>query len=243
MDVIVKVINDLLEYEGLKIVQDSEFFKFSLDSVLLANFIKINKKDNNLLDIGTGNAPIPLILAKKTELLIHGVEIQKESFILAKESVKINSLEDRIKLFNQDIKAYSNNLESDVYDLITCNPPYFRSNDNKRINKNITKATARHELSLGIDDIFRVARKLLKNNGKIAIVHRPERLVEIITSMKENNIEPKRILFVYPYKGKEANILLIEGTKNGKPGIKILDSLYVHNKNDGYTDEVKKIFK
>jgi Predicted O-methyltransferase len=243
VDVIVKVINDLLEYEGLKIVQDSEFFKFSLDSVLLANFIKINKKDNNLLDIGTGNAPIPLILAKKTELLIHGVEIQKESFILAKESVKINSLEDRIKLFNQDIKAYSNNLESDVYDLITCNPPYFRSNDNKRINKNITKATARHELSLGIDDIFRVARKLLKNNGKIAIVHRPERLVEIITSMKENNIEPKRILFVYPYKGKEANILLIEGTKNGKPGIKILDSLYVHNKNDGYTDEVKKIFK
>jgi len=239
----VKVTNDLLEYEGLKIVQDSEFFKFSLDSVLLANFITINKKDKVLLDIGTGNAPIPLILSKKTELNIDAVEIQKESYLLASESVLLNNLKSRINLINSDIKEYYKNMESDRYDLITCNPPYFKNHDKKRINNNGTKAIARHELTLEINDIFKVARKLLKNNGKIAIVHRPERLIEIISSMKVNNIEPKKIKFVHPYKGKNANIFLIEGTKNGKPGIKVMESIYVHDENKNYTEEIKKIFK
>ena len=238
-----KLINDLLGFKDMKIVQDTEMFSFSLDSVLLPHFVTINRNINKILDIGCGNAPIPLILSTKTKSKIIGVEIQKQVYDMAAESVRMNKLDDQIEIINADINDYSKELETDSFDVITCNPPFFKYLETSNINKNTYKTIARHEVKLNLNNIFSIAKKLLKNNGVIAIVHRPERLIDIITEMKKNNIEPKKIRFVYPKKNSEANILLIEGSKNGKPGIKILPPLYSHLDNGEYTDEVKKYFE
>ena len=238
-----KVINYLLGYKNLKIVQDNEMFNFSLDSVLLPNFVTINKKITKILDIGCGNAPIPLILSTKTDATIVGVEIQKEVFDLAIESIKINNKEKQIKIINRDINDYYKEVETDSFDVITCNPPFFKYVESSNTNKNDYKTIARHEIKLNLNQLFTIAKKLLKNNGVIAIVHRPERFVEVVEEMKKNNIEPKRVQFVYPKKNMEANIMLIEGSKNGKPGLKILPPIYSHSDNGEYTEEIKKYFE
>jgi tRNA1(Val) A37 N6-methylase TrmN6 len=238
-----KIKNYLLGYEDMYIMQDTEMFNFSLDSVLLPNFVTLNKKINKIMDIGCGNAPIPLILSTLTTADIIGVEIQKESFDLAIESVKINNLENRIKIINEDINELYKSLESDSIDVITCNPPYFKVTENSNFNDSSYKTIARHEVMLDLPRLFKIAKKLLKNNGNIAVVHRPERLIDIIEEMKKNNIEPKRIQFIHPKKDAEANILLVEGTKNGKPGVKILPPLYSHKDDGNYTDEISKYFE
>ena len=225
------------------IYQDTDMFNFSLDSVLLPNFVTINKKTKNIMDIGCGNAPIPLILSTKTNAKITGVEIQKDSYDLAVESVKVNNLEDQINIVNADINELYKELESDSIDTITCNPPYFKYKETSNLNDSDYKTIARHELKLDVERLLKVARKLLKNNGNIAIVHRPERLIEIIELMRKNNIEPKKVQFVYPGKDKEANILLIEGVKNGNPGLKILNPIYSHDENGEYTDQIKEYFE
>lgn len=234
-----KVKNYLLGYPNMYIIQDSDMFNFSLDSVLLPNFVTINPKTKNILDIGTGNAPIPLILSKRTKAKITGVEIQKEVYDLAVETVNINNLKEQITLINDDINSLYKHMESDIYDVITCNPPFFK---NVKLNESSYKLYARHEETLTLSQVFKVAKKLLKNNGIIAVVNRPERLIDIIMEMKNNNIEPKKMQLVYPFKEKEANILLIEGRKNGKTGLKILPPLYSHKENGDYTEEIKKYF-
>jgi len=238
-----QTINYLLGYKNLSIVQDTDMFHFSLDSVLLPNFVTIRSKIDKVLDIGCGNAPIPLILSTKTKASIIGVEIQKDVSVLAQKSITINHLEKQIQIINADINEYYKELESDSFDVITCNPPFFRVNEDSKLNDSPYKKVARHEITLNLNQIFKIAKKLLKNNGNIAIVHRPERLMEILLIMKENNIEPKRIQFVYPKSSMEANILLIEGTKNGKPGIKILPPIFVHNQDGCYTEQVQKYFE
>ena len=238
-----KVTNYLLGYKDLKIVQDNEMFNFSLDSVLLPNFVTLNQKIDRILDIGCGNAPIPLILSTKTTAKITGVEIQKEVYDLALESVNINKKENQITIINKDINDYYKKIETDSFDVITCNPPFFKYIETSNINKNDYKTIARHEVKLNLNQLFSIAKKLLKNNGVIAIVHRPERFVEVVEEMKKNNIEPKRVQFVYPKKNMEANIMLIEGSKNGKPGLKILPPIYSHKDNGEYTEDVKKYFE
>lgn len=235
-----KTINYLLGYENLKIVQDDHMFRFSLDSVLLPNFVTINQSTKNILDIGTGNAPIPLILTTRTKASILGVEIQKEVYELGLESVSYNHLENQIKLINEDIKEYYKSIETDTFDCITCNPPYFPLKEHSHTNLSKHKTIARHESTLTLDDIMKISKKLLKNNGVVAIVHRPERLSIIMDTMKKYNIEPKKIQFVYPKIDSEANILLIEGRKNGKPGLKILPPLYTHKIDGTYTEQIKK---
>lgn len=237
-----EVINDLLGYQDLKIYQNTDMFQFSLDSVMLANFVTINQKINNILDIGTGNAVIPIILSKKTNAKITGVEIQKQSYELACKSLKINNLEKRIEVINDDIKNYYKNIETETFDVITCNPPFFKLEEQSNLNDSDYKKIARHEIALNLEDIIQISKKLLKNKGRLAMVHRPERLIEIITIMKNNNIEPKKICFLYPKKNKEANILLIEGIKNGKPGIKILPPIISHNEDGSYSDKIKIFF-
>ncbi len=235
--------NYLLGYDNMYIYQDDEMFNFSLDSVLLANFVTLNKKSTKIMDIGCGNAPIPLIMSTRTKASITGVEIQKEVYDLAKKSVKVNNLDDQIEIINRDINDLYNELESDSFDVITCNPPYFKYSESSNINDSKYKVIARHELMLDISRLLKISKKLLKNNGILAIVHRPERLLDILLEMKENNIEPKRIQLVYPSKDKEANILLIEGAKNGNPGLKILPPIYAHDEDGNYTEQVKRYFE
>lgn len=238
-----KVKNYLLNYDNMYIIQDTDMFNFSLDSVLLPNFVTINKKTKKILDIGSGNAPIPLILSTLTDAQIMAVEIQKDVYELGKESIKINKLENRIDFINADINELYKEIDTETFDIITCNPPYFKVNESSNLNDSEYKTIARHEIKLDLEKLFKIAKKLLKNKGNIAIVHRPERLSDIVSEMKKNNIEPKRIQFVYPSINSEANILLIEGTKNGNPGVKILPPLISHKQNGEYTEQVKQFFE
>lgn len=237
------VLNDLLEYRDYKIYQDTDMFCFSLDSILLANFVTINKNIKNIMDIGCGNAPIPLVLTTKTNANITGVEIQKDVYDLAAKSVKYNKCDNQITVINDDINSLYKKYESDSFDVITCNPPYFKVNEKTKQNISEYKKIARHELTLNLEDICKISRKLLKNNGVLALVHRPDRMIEIFDTMRKNNIEPKRIQFIYPKYGENCNLILVEGTKNGKSGIKILKPLIVHDKEGNYTEEVKRLFR
>ena len=238
-----KVVNDLLDYNNLKIVQDDNYFNFSLDSVLLPNFVKINNNTKRILDLGTGNAPIPMILSTMTNAEIYGIELQKEIYDLAEESLKINNLEDRIKLINDNIKNLDKYFEPNSFDVIVSNPPYFKYSETSNINEIIQKTIARHEKEITLSELVSIAKKYLNNNGVFAIVHRTDRLIEIIEEFRKNNIEPKRIRLIYPKEGEESNMVLIEGRKNGNVGLKILPPLVAHNNNGEYTDEVKKMFK
>lgn len=236
-----EVINDLLNYNNLKIVQNPKWFSFSLDSVLLANFAKVSNK-MKIIDFCSGNAPVPLFLSTKTTSKIIGVELQKEVYDLAKKSISINNLEDKIEMLNMDVNDICNYFETDTFDLITCNPPYFKVIKTSNTNIDNIKATARHELNLTLNNIFRCAKKLLKNNGKIVMVHRTDRLIDIIMEMKSNNIEPKRIKFIYPFEDSKSNLVLVEGSKNGKTGLEIEKNIIVHNSDGSYKDEILRIF-
>ena len=238
-----KVINDLLNYKNLKIVQDDNYFNFSLDSVLLPNFVTINKNTKKILDLGCGNAPIPMILSTMTDAEIYGIELQKEIYDLAIESLKINKLENRINIINDNIKNLDKYFDINSFDVIVSNPPYFILDENSNTNDCIQKTIARHEKEITLSEIVETAKKYLKNNGTFAIVHRTDRLIEIIEEFRKNNIEPKRIRLIYPKENKESNMVLIEGRKNGNVGLKILPPLYVHNSNGEYRDEIKSMFK
>lgn len=238
-----EVKNRLLNYKDLVIMQNTDWFSFSLDSVLLPNFVTINKNIENIIDFCTGNAPIPLILSTKTNAKIYGVELQKEIYELAVKTIKLNNLENKIEIINDDIKNLSNYFETEFFDIITCNPPYFKYSENSNINKNKIKTIARHEVYIDLNIIFSIAKKILKNGGVIAMVHRPDRLIEIIETMKKNNIEPKKIQFIYPKENSECNAILIEGKKNGKSGLRILKPVYVHDEDGNYKEDIKKLFE
>lgn len=237
-----KVINDLVYFDNLKIVQNKNYFNFSLDSILLPNFAPITENTKYILDLCTGNAPVPLVLTTKTEAKIIGVELQKEVYELAKESVELNNLSSQIELINDNINNIVAKYETDTFDLITCNPPYFKHSEQSITNDNEIKSIARHEIHMELEDVFKISKKLLKNGGSICMVHRTDRLMEIIDKMKNNNIEPKRIQFIYPKINSESNLVLVDGRKNGKTGLKVLSPLYVHNEDGSYTDEVLKLF-
>lgn len=237
-----KVINDLLNYNNFKIIQDDRYFNFSLDSVLLPNFVTLNKNIENILDLGTGNAPIPMILTTKTKANIYGIELQKELYDMAKESIVINKLEDKIKLINDNMKNLDRYFSPNFFDIILCNPPFFKYNENSNINKVEQKLIARHEKEIKLEEIIKIAKIYLKNDGILAIVHRTERFVEIIELFRKNNLEPKKIRLIYTTKDKDSKMFLIEGRKNAKPGLKILKPLVIHEDNGEYREEIKKLF-
>ena len=236
-----KALNDLVGYQNLKIYQEEDWFRFSLESILLPNFVTINLKTQNIIDLCTGNAPIPLVLSTRTKAKIYGVEIQKDIYELGVESVLYNKLQNQIELINCDVKNLKVHFQSEYFDIITVNPPYFKYSDSSIKNFDNHKTMARHEKGLQLDDIIKISRYLLKNNGRLAMVHRTERLVEILESLKENNLVPKKIQFIYPNYGKESRLFMVEAVKNGKDGLKMAP-LYVHNNDGSYREEILKIF-
>lgn len=216
-----EALNDILGYKNRKIFQDDKCFSFSLDSVMLANFVSIRLRDKNILDLGCGNGVIPLILSLRTDKKIVGIEIQEKLADMAKRSVEYNRLTDKIEIINMDMKKFVNQKNTESYDVIVCNPPYFKVNDKNYFNDSVEKQIARHEICITLSDVFSVSKKLLRNNGTFALVHRPERFLEILDNFRKNNIEPKRVQFVYSKIDKDATLILVEGQKNGKPGLKI----------------------
>ncbi|HOI46132.1 MAG TPA: tRNA1(Val) (adenine(37)-N6)-methyltransferase [Bacilli bacterium] len=239
-----EVINDLLGYDGLKIIQVPDAFNFSLDSTLLAHFVSISKKTKQIIDLGCGNAPIPLFLTLRTTSPIIGVEIQSEIADLATRSVALNHLEHQIKIINQDLKHIYKQVGANRFDCVTCNPPFFPYKESSNTNKNEQLTIARHEVKATLDDFVNEAKKLLVDGGTLAMVHRADRLADCIEVFRKHHIEPKRLRFVYPKKtSSEALSILIEGKLNANNGgLKVLKPLYVFGKEDTYTKEILKIF-
>ena len=238
-----ETLNDLVGYDNLKIYQNDDWFKFSLESVLLPNFVTINLSSKKILDLCSGNAPIPLILSTRTKSKIIGVEYQKDIYDLAVKTIKINHLEDQIIMINDDVKKLNDYYEGDTFDLITVNPPYFKNQELSTKNVDIHKTIARHEISITLDDILKTSSYLLKNGARFAMVHRTERFIEIINKLEKYHLVPKRIQFIYPKEDKESNLFMIECIKNGQSEIKIEKPLFVHNNDGTYRDEIKKIFR
>lgn len=221
-----KEINDLYDY-GYKIVQKSDYFKFSLDSMLLANFVNINMSDSKLLDFCTGNCPIPIILSNSIKNIV-AFEVQKEIYELGDESLKLNNI-NNVKLINDDIKNIGNYYEEGYFDIITCNPPYFKVIDSSRINDNNVKAIARHEILIKLEDIVSLAYKFLRNKGKLYIVYRPDRLMELLKLFDKYKFGVKKLQCCYNNSDSLSSMILIEAMKNGQDDLKILAPLYTEN--------------
>ena len=221
-----KEINDLYDY-GYKIVQKSDYFKFSLDSMLLANFVNINMSDSKLLDFCTGNCPIPIILSNSIKNIV-AFEVQKEIYELGDESLKLNNI-NNVKLINDDIKNIGNYYEEGYFDIITCNPPYFKVIDSSRINDNSIKAIARHEILIKLEDIVSLAYKFLRDKGKLYIVYRPDRLMELLKLFDKYKFGVKKLQCCYNNSDSLSSMILIEAMKNGQDDLKILAPLYTEN--------------
>lgn len=232
---------DDLQCKGLKIIQNTEGFCFGVDSVLLANFANI-KKNQRVIDLGTGSAIIPILLAGKTEAAeIIGVEIQKSVADMALRSVKLNGLENRIKILNEDLKNLMLLYEKGSFDAVTTNPPY-KHTGSGILNPEDSKAISRHEIKCSLEDVISISSALLKQDGRFFMVHRPERIVDIIYLMRTYKLEPKVIRFVHPYPGKKPALLLIEGLKGGKAFLRFMDPLYIHDGFGNYTQEIINIY-
>jgi tRNA1(Val) A37 N6-methylase TrmN6 len=232
---------DYLLAEDLKIIQSPTVFAFSLDAVLLARFAYVPVKKGTIVDLCSGNAVVPLLLSVKTNQSITGVEIQERLYDMAIRSINYNGLENQITMIHGDLKDAPSVLGYEKHSVVTCNPPYFLTPSDKEINLNEHLAIARHEICCTLEDCIQASSNLLKQGGKAAFVHRPGRLLDLVTLMRKHRLEPKRLRFVYPKQGKEANTVLIEGMKDGAPDVKIMPPLYVYNEQGEYTDEVREM--
>ncbi len=214
------VLNDLFDY-NLKIYQDTDKFKFSLDSLLLSEFVDIKKSDGKLLDLCSGNAPLPLILASRYDIEVTGIEIQPEIYELAVKSITYNNLDSKIIMLNINAKDTNNYFPGNSFDIVTCNPPFFKVNKSSLLNENKEKAIARHELTITLEEIIATSANLLKDNGKFYLVHRPERLEEILNYANKHNLHVKEIEFIYTNIKDYAIMVLFKFVKNAKTGVKI----------------------
>ena len=231
------VLNDLYDY-GLKIYQESNGFKFSLDSLLLSEFVEIKKSDKNLLDMCCGNAPLSLIIAKNNNIKITSVEIQKNIALLAKKSIEYNHFEDKITIINDNVKKLKDKYPPKSFDIIACNPPFFKVSNTSYKNIEKEKAIARHELTITLKEIISLASYLLKDNGTFYLVHRPNRLEEIIEFSRNEKFHIKRMELISKDNNSEAIMVLLKMTKNGNYGLKLSSKIINRN-----TKTYQNIFK
>lgn len=232
---------DELQRNGYRIIQNPEKFCFGMDAVLLSGFAHAQKGDV-LLDMGTGTGIIPILMEAKTECAhLTGLEIQEESADMARRSVALNGLSDKIDIITGDIKEADIIFPSASFDCITCNPPYMIGNHGLT-NPDAPKAIARHEILCTLEDVVRQTARLLKPGGHFFLVHRPFRLAEIVTTMSQYKLEPKRMQLVYPYVDKEPNMVLLEAVRGGRPRMTVEKPLIVYQAPGVYTSEIYDIY-
>ena len=233
---------DDLEYKNLKIIQSPSCFCFGIDAVLLSHFASEIKKNSIVADLCTGNGIISILLSAKCDAKkIYAVEIQDKIADMANRSVALKNLQDKIEVLNLDLKLMPEKFDNGSFDSIVCNPPYMKANSGL-VNENEEKLIARHEIMCSIENIAEVSAKLLKNNGTLYMVHRPDRLVDILSTLREYRLEPKSLQFVQPSTGKAPNLILIKAVKNAKPFLKMCEPLIVYNQDGTYTKEILKIY-
>lgn len=233
---------DDLEFKGLKIIQNKEGFCFGIDSVLISDYAKNLKRDSKVIDIGTGTGIIGILLCGKSQLAhITGIEIQEEVAEMAKRSIKLNDLEEKFDIQNINIKDVFDVIEPNTIDAIVTNPPYMKLNTGAK-NVEKKKLISRHEVECNLEDIISISYKLLKSKGEFYMVHRAERIVDIMFLLRKYKLEPKRIRFVHPRKEKEPNLVLIKCVKDAGNGLKIDKPLIVYDDNGNYTDEIYEIY-
>lgn len=232
---------DDLQLNGLKLIQKKEGFCFGVDAVLLANFVDVKKKDN-VIDLGTGTGIIPILLAEKTlAQSIVGIEIQSDMSEMASRSVRMNNLEEKIKIVCIDMKQSMKYFEPGSFNVVVSNPPYI-SKGSGLVNPLDTKAISRHEIMCSLEDVISISAKLLTSGGQFAMVHRPHRLVDIVSLMRSYSVEPKYLQLIHPQAKKKANLMLIKGTKGGRPELKMMEPLYIYDDKGNYSPEINKIY-
>lgn len=233
---------DQLFSTDVKIIQNREVFSYSIDSVLLSRFPEIPSR-GLIVDLCSGNGAVGLFASTRTKAPIIEVEIQERLADMAERSIHLNHLEDQVQMIHDDLKNLLNHVPRTGVDLILCNPPYFKVSETSKKNVSEYYLLARHEITTNLEEICDIARHALKSNGRLAMVHRPDRFLDIIDTMRQYNLAPKRIQFVYPKMGKDANMLLIEAIKDGSTdGLKTLPPLFVHKENGEYTDDIFEIY-
>lgn len=235
---------NFLDFKDLKIIQHPDFFNFSLDTILLGTFITINRTVKNILDLGTGNGAIPLVVSKRSKAHITGIELQQFSADLAKKNVKLNNLEDRIDIIHDNMLNLSRYFEPHLFDAVISNPPFFKLDGNEDQLNNLDQLTiARHEVTIKLEEIIEIASRNLRNRGYFALVHRADRLSEILNLFEKYKIGVKRIQFVHSKLTKESKIILVEGIKGSDSSLTILPPLISHKEDGEYSDIIKEIFK
>jgi len=232
---------DDLQYKGLKLLQKKDGFCFGVDAVLLSHFAQV-PKGSEVIDLGTGTGIIAvLIAAKKEPRRVTGLEIQPEIAEMAKRSVSLNNLDDRVRIVQGDIKNAVKLLGASSFDAVVSNPPYMEKGGGL-LNPADAKAISRHEILCTLEDVVSTAAKLLRPGGKFSMVHRPQRLADIICHMRHYGIEPKLLRLVHPSPGKSPNLVLISGARNGNPELRIQEPLYIYDNSGNYSSEIDEIY-
>ncbi len=236
-------IDDLQTPSGYQIIQNPNWFCFGVDAVLLADFAaKTIKTKNHILDMCTGNGIVPILLTERTkDTFIDGIEVQDPVAEMAARSILLNNIADRAKITSGDLKAAPSIFGKSKFDAVTCNPPY-KENFGGLKNATDVVTCARHEILCNLEDIIDSAEKVLKPSGKLYLIHRPERLADILCLMRRYRIEPKRLRFVHPSYAKTATMILVEGAKHGGAKLFLEPPLYVHNEDGSYTNEINEIY-
>lgn len=233
---------DDLQLNNLRIIQNKDGFCFGIDAVLLSDFAKDIRNNSTVLDLGTGTGIIGILLCAKTKLSkIYGIDVQKDVCDMALRSIKLNNLEDKFEIINTNIKELLNNFEEASFHAIVSNPPYKKDNSGLK-NESKTKLISRHEITASLEDFVSVSSKLLKNNGSIYMVHRPERLSDLFYLLKNYNLEPKKLRLVQSYQDSKPKLVLVKATKNAKSFLNIEEPLIIYNRDGSYTDEIFKIY-
>lgn len=232
---------DDLQRNGYRIIQDPSRFCFGMDAVLLSGYAQAGE-GARVLDLGTGTGIIPILMEAKTKAAqLIGLEIQKESAQMARRSVALNDLQDKIQIVDGDIKEAGQLFDAASFDVITCNPPYMISQHGLQ-NPDSPKAIARHEVLCTLEDVIKASARLLKTGGKLYMVHRPFRLAELMVVMHDYKIEPKRMRLVHPFIDHEPNMVLIEGVRGGKPRMTVDSPLIIYESQGVYTKELMNIY-